>query len=303
MPGVDKNTEYTLPSELKDRIYDLRRLSLVYCLFLIALDHILIWLPSALIFFYKPQLIYWYPLVWVVSIRSMRGLECLVHEASHYNVTKNKAINDIIGNVFAAFPVFSNVNNYRISHTRHHSQLGRNGDPDLPRHIDLNLTEIDRARPIQFTIRILACLPSYVPGWWKAIGTTWKIFLVGVLWHTTFVILPATVFGGLEVALYFWTLTYFVPFFFFLPILRLIGEAAEHDYTEEQCIALTTFSNTGIIHRLVFHPHGDGYHTLHHLFPFIPHYRLHKLDALLASHDRECWQQYLRNRRKVFQNA
>ncbi len=48
-------------------------------------------------------------LVWPVAMlfagRTMRGLECLVHEASHYNLTRNRALNDALADGLCTWPV------------------------------------------------------------------------------------------------------------------------------------------------------------------------------------------------------
>ena len=171
------------------------------------------------------------PLFWLISIRSMRGLECLVHEASHYNVLSNKTGNDFMGNFLAAIPVFSTVEHYRNSHSRHHAAFGTDRDPDKPRHHELNLIDLDREHPSKFFSQILKRLPKYVPGWWKAIGTTWNITTISVVWHCAFVVAPVSMLYDFPTAFQYWVVAFFIPFFMFLPILRMIGEAAEHDYS------------------------------------------------------------------------
>ena len=64
--------------------------------------------------------------------RFQRGLECLVHEASHYNWTRRRRLNDALANLLAALPVFSTVQEYRVGHFVHHRKKGTADDPDPP---------------------------------------------------------------------------------------------------------------------------------------------------------------------------
>ena len=58
-----------------------------------------------------------------------QGLECLVHEASHYNWSRHRRLNDLAANVLAAIPVFSTVGRYRVGHFIHHRMKGAEDDP------------------------------------------------------------------------------------------------------------------------------------------------------------------------------
>jgi len=303
MSNIDIENGYSLPIDLKKEVYSFREIKIIYGIYLFLLDHLLIWMPVFLIFFYAQTLWPLIPFAWLISIRSMRGLECLVHEASHYNVLPYKAGNDFVGNFLAAIPVFSTVEHYRNSHSRHHAAFGTDNDPDKPRHEKLNLFELDREHPIRFFVQVINRIPKYVPGWWKAIGTTWRITTISLFWHFVLVIIPVSILYDLQSALQYWGITFFIPFFMFLPVLRLIGEAAEHDYSGKLSVAAGTFSNTGIWHKIVIHPHCDGYHTLHHLYAFIPHYSLPEVDRIIRLKDGENWLRYLRERKSVFEDA
>lgn len=80
-----------------------------------------------------------------------------------------------------------------------------------------------------------------------------------------------------------------VPIFLMLPLLRFVAEAAEHDYelgrAETQVIFNRTWSNLGWIHRWLFHPHNDGFHVVHHLYPYVPHHLLPSVYAFIMAND------------------
>src|SRR5262249_40921301 len=75
-------------------------------------------------------------------------------------------------------------------------------------------------------------------------------------------------------------LQWLVAFALVLPLIRFVGEADEHDY-EATTESAATFSSLGRLQRLLFHPHGDGYHAEHHRYPPIPHHHLRRMRSTL----------------------
>ena len=47
-----------------------------------------------------------------------------------------------------------------------------------------------------------------------------------------------------------------------------------------------TISNLGWAHRWIIHPHGDGHHSLHHLWSSVPHHQIAKMHLTLAELDK-----------------
>ena len=70
-----------------------------------------------------------------------------------------------------------------------------------------------------------------------------------------------------------WVFFFLIPFVGVLPFIRFVAETGKHNYTESTIYA-ATISNIGFIHRWSFHPHGDGFHVLHHLYPSVPQFKL-----------------------------
>lgn len=222
----------------------------------------------------------------LVVSRALRGLECLTHEASHYNLSRSHRLNDWVGNLLAAIPTFQLVGQFRENHgPGHHQQFGTSYDPDLRRYDGLDLHSIDRSNAWSFTRDIARRLPRYIGGWFRNTGADARTMLVGLLWHVVFYIAPLWLLVGVGRAVALWVVFLVVPFLTVLPTIRLIGEAAEHVYIGATSVFTATVSNTGFIHRLLIHPHGDGYHLLHHLWPSVPHHRLKDADHALAELD------------------
>lgn len=74
-----------------------------------------------------------YPLSAIGCLRRLRGLENLVHEGSHFNWSRsNHRLNDLLCNLLAAVPVFSDIVRYRPGHKLHHFSFGTDEDADAP---------------------------------------------------------------------------------------------------------------------------------------------------------------------------
>ncbi|OWK25643.1 hypothetical protein AJ87_08160 [Rhizobium yanglingense] len=185
--------------------------------------------------------------------------------------------------------MLSQVAKYRKSHTVHHRAFGHGTDPDRIRFEKLGLTTLDRSNPWRFSMGIAGRLLPYIPGWWWAIGVDLATVLRFAIWHAALFLLPVGLLLGWTDGLTLWTLTWAIPIFFVLPVVRFIAEAAEHDYEEQesetQVIFKTTWSNVGWIHHWIFHPHNDGFHAVHHLYPSVPHHALPKVHARLMQED------------------
>jgi fatty acid desaturase len=208
----------------------------------------------------------------VVSARSMRGLECLVHDASHMNWSRRRVVNDIAANLLAGWPLMNDVDSYRQTHLLHHSQLGSSEDTDLARWVELDLVHLRRGEPLRFGAGLFRRLVPYMIGWWQAVGLSWRTVAKFTIWQAVAFALACLLFGT-KVAVIVWVVGWVIPFVFVLPIVRFIGEIEEHRYDGTETVVEATYTNVGLLQRLVFHPHADAYHTFHHLFAAIPFYR------------------------------
>lgn len=212
---------------------------------------------------------------WVATARALRGLECLTHEASHYNVSRARHINDLVGDMLAAIPTFQFVSQFRAGHVpKHHQHFGTSLDPDLRRYDELDLHAIDRSTGWTFTKSIARRLPRYIGGWFRNTGTDATTMIAALAWHIVFYITPLALVVGVPRAITLWLVFFAVPFLTILPVFRLVGEAAEHVYRGSTSVFDATVSNVGAVHRVLIHPHGDGFHLVHHLWPSVPHHQL-----------------------------
>lgn len=242
------------------------------------------------------------PLLWLAIARFQRGLENLVHEGAHYNwLRKPQRVNDLLVTLLAALPTFTRVENYRRSHLDHHNNFGSDHDSDLLRYQRLDVEGLDRRRPLAFAAGLARRFGRYVAGWWRhSLEVDPGSLVYAVLWHAVVLVLPLSLLLGPLWGPLAWLAWWIVPFFLVLPWHRFVAEAAKHQYEGRDDVFTATVSNVGPIHRWWLHPHNDGYHLLHHVFPGVPHHRLRAAHAELLLADPAGYGRF-RHRRRVLQ--
>ncbi|MGH9213656.1 MAG: fatty acid desaturase family protein [Acidimicrobiales bacterium] len=233
----------------------------------------------------------------VAIARVQRALECLVHEASHYNWSRSRRVNDVLADTLVAAPVLSRVARYRRGHLVHHARFGTPADPDLRRYREFDLEGIDRCTRVAFVQALFSRALPYAVGWWSAIGTDRRAVVRSMGWYGVAVAVT-TLFVGLMTAVLAWAV-WWVALLVVLPFIRLVGESSEHIYAGTSTVFDATITNTGHLQRLFIHPHGDAFHTLHHLWPRVPHHRLESLHSALCTMDIARYGSQLRRRRRV----
>jgi len=56
--------------------------------------------------------------------------QLFLHEATHYNLTKSRKLNDLLANLFVGSLTGQNVRTYRVVHFQHHRKLGAPEDTE-----------------------------------------------------------------------------------------------------------------------------------------------------------------------------
>jgi fatty acid desaturase len=220
-------------------------------------------------------IVYFFAIV-VIGSRQ-RGLMNLVHEASHRKLFRNRRLNDWGGRLLAAFPLLASLEAYVCSHCRHHGFLGDGEkDPKTKRYAQLGL--IVAPRKLRQFVRkhllkplLLGHVPFNVLGAvdWKGEPRFERVARV-VFWV---VAIPLIVVAGLGMdVLLYWV----VPFLTTFQVIRYYTEMAEHAGLDTKDPWNATRNWTGsFLTRWLLAPHyDDSYHLVHHLFVWIPHYRL-----------------------------
>jgi fatty acid desaturase len=237
------------------------------------------------------------PLTWLIAVMIIGtrqlGLAILMHEAAHGGLHTNKAVNEWIGQWLCAVPVGADLASYRTYHLQHHKFTQQPEDPDLslsaPFPISKNSFRRKAIRDLTGQTFIKQRLPLLL-----------ALFKRGgndeLVTHESFVT------SGREKTVRFLTVNmwlfmlcwlvgagtwYFgvwlVAMATWLPFVTRIRNIAEHACTatgeDPFSHARTTLANP--IERLLIAPYWVNYHAEHHLFMYLPCYRLPRAHRLL----------------------
>ena len=231
-------------------------------------------------------------LVTLVAVAVIAGrqlaLNNMVHEASHYLLTRDKRLNDLLCDMFFATPHLISTEGYRTKHLPHHTHLGH-----PPEDVEFKARYLFRGR--RFLWRSLWAVAggtslvtaaSYGTGAPKSMNTMRSFILIAVT-------------NGALLA-YCWALGSPWAYFYLwpLPLLTLAGylgtlrvvaehqpvsyaEFPEEDFDSPLEPPLTRSIPAGPVARFFVAPLNFCYHFEHHAFPAVPYASLPKLHRLL----------------------
>ncbi len=235
------------------------------------------------------------PLTWAIAIVAIGsrqlGLAVLMHDAAHGVLTNNKRLNDVLGQVFCAWPVITDMNLYRTYHLQHHRWTQQKNDPDLGLSAPFPITPQSLERKVIRDLTGQTTFKQRLAQFRSALGKpgvpvkdrALNFFrrLGGPLLMNGFLLggLLATGYGYLYLAL--WVL----PFFTWFPMITRVRNIAEHAVVPDNDDPFRNARTTkaGWFMRAVLAPYWVNYHVEHHLLMYVPCYNLPKLHALLIA--------------------
>ncbi|HYC63448.1 MAG TPA: fatty acid desaturase family protein [Reyranellaceae bacterium] len=213
--------------------------------------------------------------VMVIGARQL-GLAILMHDAAHGLLFENRKLNEWVTTWLCAAPVITSLQLYRPYHLTHHRHTQQAEDPDL-----------GLSKPFPITRKSL-----------------WRKVLRDLTGQTAFqrrreqfkrgtavregLIANAVLFALLTAAGYWWLYPalWLLPLATWYQLVSRIRNIAEHAVVPDNDDPLrntrTTYANP--IERLLIAPYWVNYHLDHHLFMFVPCWRLPQAHrALLAA--------------------
>ena len=233
---------------------------------------------------------YWHPLLYVLCVMwigaRQHGLGILLHEAAHYRLVKNKKVNDLIGELFLAFPLIISVKRYRVSHLAHHRHMNTDLDPDwvsketpdweFPKsrwEMAVMLIKILFGANLFWMVRLI--INGGISDAAEKKPKPSRRFILFRLSYYLALVAVLTYFGWWLHFLLYW----FVPLFTWLQFIFRIRSIAEHFGLEDDerlyTGARTTIPNW--LERQFLVPHNAWYHLEHHVYPSVPFFNLPQL--------------------------
>ncbi|MCC2447567.1 fatty acid desaturase family protein [Bacillus cereus] len=276
--------KYQFSKEIRNEIRELQARNNWYNIFAIGLDWLMVSI-SVCAYFLFPSI--WVYLISILIIGSrMRGLDIMMHEASHNMLFENRKLNKWVTCFFAAFPIMISYQTYCKGHMTHHKYLWSEVDPDLIRYRIFGLDDPEQNRIRFFIFHFLKPLflvhvPRYILGMVKVSMYSkdeprLDRYARNIFWLA--IIISSIVFGFWKIILLFWI----VPFLTTFQILKYWAEMAEHAGLENEHEIFASRNSFGNWYeRFLLHPHHNSYHLVHHLFPAVPHYNIKKAHLIL----------------------
>jgi fatty acid desaturase len=221
----------------------------------------------------------WIPLWtagWAVAGLSLAAFFLLMHEGTHGTLAKSSRLNRLLAVIFG-IPAFLGFTSYRVLHLRHHENLGGGDDPDDYANYTSNVMVLWTLHLLRLTIGsylYLVLIPILA---WRhgsrsdRIAIAQESLLLGAIYMVVFWWLPGSI--AFQALL--------------LPTLpaNLLTNArglAQHGManTRDPFTASRSIRPAAWVRHLFL---NENYHLEHHLYPGVPHYRLHDLHLVLSS--------------------
>ncbi|HEX4231359.1 MAG TPA: fatty acid desaturase family protein [Bryobacteraceae bacterium] len=240
-----------------------------------------------------------HPVLLLVVAARQHALLVLMHDASHFLLCKSKPLNDLLSDCFCAFPFGLTTRSYRANHLAHHEHLNTAQDPDLVRKVGPAGEPEEWLFPLP-VYRMVALLSKDVLGqglvfifknlrtlsrkakaaprarveyaWPRAVQFGYFAVIAGLL----------AVSGHAWFILYAWL----VPLLLILPAILRLRSVAEHFALPKDHVLNESRSyQPRWWEAFLLAPHHVGMHLDHHLFPYVPWYRLPELHRRLLAAD------------------
>jgi len=237
------------------------------------------------------------PVTWIIALMAVGtrqlGLAILMHEAAHGGLHRNQAINEFVGQWLCAVPVGADLASYRSYHLQHHKFTQQPEDPDLSLSAPFPITKESFTRKAirdltgqTFVKQRLPLLLSLFKRETVSESVTHESFVAtGREKMVRFLAVNALLFGLFWIvgAGVWYVAVWLLAMATWLSLVTRIRNIAEHACTstgpDPFSHARTTQANP--LERLLIAPYWVNYHAEHHLFMYLPCYRLPEAHQLL----------------------
>jgi fatty acid desaturase len=233
----------------------------------------------ALIFGSMTLFVWWpHPLTFVLAVMVIGarqlGLAILMHDAAHGLLFTDRRVNEWVGSWLCAAPVFTSLQLYRPYHLAHHRHTQQPEDPDLGLSAPFPITRRSLWRKIGRDLAGRTAYQRRLEQFRRGLAKESKAFVANLL-----------LLGALAAAGYWWLypLLWLLPLATWYQLVSRIRNIAEHAMVPDNDDPLRNTRTTlaSLVERLFVAPYWVNYHLEHHLFMFVPCWRLAEAHRVL----------------------
>ena len=282
------------PEEILDssQIKNLRTKSSLMGTLLVAHAWLVIF---SLLFIYTlfPSFILYLVVITLIAGRQL-GLAILMHEGAHGLIANNVRFNNYISQFFCAFPMAVDTYDYRHYHLKHHRHTQTEDDPDLVLSKPFPITKSSFIRKMLRDLTGITGIKQRYQSIQKTFdndtlkvdgkeisGFKSKATLRGIFLSQILIFISMSIVGNWWYYFAFWIVPALTIFQFFYRIRNIAEHAVVPNDCDDFNNARTT--NASFIERCFVAPYYVNYHLEHHLFMFIPCYKLKDAHNLLVA--------------------
>ena len=229
------------------------------------------------------------------------GCSVIMHDAGHYSLFKSQWMNRVFGNLFGAWPILHNVQQYRPYHAKHHRHTGTEDDPDLKlamnfpvrvasfvRKMIRDLSGINGIKAFLGVIAMHIGKIKYNLGGQaiqlqqtlnskEKLQLAWINLRGPIFFHLGFFAILYLI--GHPWLYAFWWFAHLTTNNFSIRIRSMAEHSMTPDLADPYRNVRTTYAN--FIERILFAPLYVNYHVEHHLLMAAPAYKYPKLHQML----------------------
>jgi fatty acid desaturase len=225
--------------------------------------------------------LYLITVIWVGA--RQHALVILMHEAVHYRLWPDKRVNDALGDVTTAWPLFLEVASYREKHFAHHRHVNTPDDPDWISAQGLFEYRFPK-RGWELGLIFVATLLGFGAYrqvqtllFYRAPARPTRPRYAQLAFHVA-VFTALALAGALPLYLAYW-LVPLVTWTRWIIYLRFVAEHALDRQGDVVTVTRTVLPS--LLGRLLVVPGNIHYHIEHHLYPSVPFYNLPALHRAL----------------------
>ncbi len=247
-------------------------------------------LASMALFVWWPNPFTFLLAVMVIGCRQL-GLAILMHDAAHGLLFADRRVNDLAGSWLCAFPVFTSLVLYRPYHLKHHRFTQQAEDPDLGLSAPFPISRASLRRKILRDLTGRTAYQRRGEQIRRALGPADAPLPTRLahLWRSERGSLTANMvlLAGLSAAGYWWLYPalWLLPLATWYQLMSRVRNIAEHAVVPDNDDPLRNTRTTLVnpLERLFIAPYWVNYHLEHHLFMFVPCWRLPQAHRALVA--------------------